>query len=591
MFRSRILAITLPCLAIFGESTWAQVPRDIATQRVVHDCFGSDPKDHRTCYITQSCGIDSSGKAICLSTESSPSTSENSTAPNRAKAPHSPAGKHNPPPPHQTSPNSNDYSTDAVIAVGTGFALLALFGLVIFGRKRRLQTDTRRKQGQSVQERWKAAEQHRRSSCGQVIEGSRLDLRGLQIGRGKFGARKLELELGGITLPEATESKHFLFSGATGSGKTQGINKLLGTIRERGVKAIIADAGAAAVEVFYQPGDIILNPFDSRSVHWSPFLELATDGHDASAIAKAAIPDAAGDSQEWHAYAQTFLAETILALSKRGVRSVPELLDTLVQSDANTLRLLLSGTPAQILCQEGNEKMLSNTRAIIGLSLVAWKRLKSDASFSVRNWVRDESCRNWLFITYREDQYETLKRFVSTLLDLAIMETLSLPENDKRQIWFVMDEVDSLGKISSLRNGLSKLRKYGGKCILGLQTVAQLRSTYGNHEAQTLMANVATKLVLRAGDGETAEYFSAEFGNQRIERAQLATANSLRGGKSETSTVIQETRRTVLESDIAGLPDLCGYLKSPGFIAPVALEYERLPSATVAFALDDQPGS
>ena len=150
MFRSRILAITLPCLAIFGESTWAQVPRDIATQRVVHDCFGSDPKDHRTCYITQSCGIDSSGKAICLSTESSPSTSENSTAPNRAKAPHSPAGKHNPPPPHQTSPNSNDYSTDAVIAVGTGFALLALFGLVIFGRKRRLQTDTRRKQGQSV---------------------------------------------------------------------------------------------------------------------------------------------------------------------------------------------------------------------------------------------------------------------------------------------------------------------------------------------------------------------------------------------------------------------------------------------------------
>ena len=124
--------------------------------------------------------------------------------------------------------------------------------------------------------------------------------------------------------------------------------------------------------------------------------------------------------------------------------------------------------------------------------------------------------------------------------------------------------MDSLGKVTSLRNALSKLRKYGGRCVLGLQTIAQLRSTYGKDEAQTLMANVATKVILRAGDGETAEYFSQEFGNQEIERTQVTRTTTMVGfGTSKARNTVRETRRTVLESEIAALRDLEAYLKRP----------------------------
>src|SRR5690606_19675059 len=101
----------------------------------------------------------------------------------------------------------------------------------------------------------------------------------------------------------------------------------------------------------------------------------------------------------------------------------------------------------------------------------------------------------WLFITYRDDQADMLRRLVATMLDLAIVEGLSLSEDQDRGLWFVMDEVDSLGRVSSLRGGLTKLRKYGGRCVLGLQTIAQLRATYGHDEAQTLLANCSTKLI------------------------------------------------------------------------------------------------
>ena len=355
-------------------------------------------------------------------------------------------------------------------------------------------------------------------------------------------------------------------------------------IRARRARAIVADAGGAAVERFYQPGDLILNPFDGRSVSWSPFTEIRSD-YDCSRLAKAAIPDAEGESREWHVYAQTLLGETLRALYAQRNFSVERLMYFLTAAEPAALLQLLQGTAAEMFCREGSEKMLANTRAILGAFLVAWRYLPDEGQFSTRQWVRDENDTRWLFVTYREDQFEMLRYLIPTILDLAVVESLSLSENEDRQIWFILDEVDSLGKVGSLRHAVSKLRKYGGRCVLGLQTIAQLRSTYGKDEAQTLMANLATKVILRAGDGETAEYFSQEFGNQEVERTQLSRSTTMQGGfgTSRTRNTVRETRRTVLESEIAALRDLEGYLKTPGSLARIQLAFEKPAKQTDAF--------
>ena len=400
-----------------------------------------------------------------------------------------------------------------------------------------------------------------------------------------------QIRLGDVVVPWEVETQHLLFSGTTGSGKTQAINRVLAVVRERGKRALVADSGGSFLSRFHRSGDLIFNPFDARSVDWSPFAEIRAE-YDCPRIAKAAIPDASGDAQEWHHYAQTLLSETMLAMHKEGNRSIRMLMHYLTVADTKELAETLAGTPAAILCVKGNDKMLSNTRAIIATYLVAWRYLPDEGRFSVRDWIRNETSPAWLFVTFRDDQLGMLRSLVATMLELGIVEGLSLSEDSSRDLWFVMDEVDSLGKVTSLRAGLTRLRKYGCKCVLGLQTISQLRATYGNDEAQTLLANVSTKAVLRAGDGETAEYFSKEFGDQEIERQQWSsTSGSSSSGlfngsasQSSSSTEVRETRRTVLASQISTLPDLHGFLKVPRApIGYIRMTYEKWPEVAPAF--------
>ncbi len=402
----------------------------------------------------------------------------------------------------------------------------------------------------------------------------------------------LLVEIGGVPVPYTAEPEHFLISGKTGAGKSQAINGMLRVVRKRGQSAIIADPigeTGGYISRFGRDGDAILNPFDARSESWSPFVEIRED-YDCQQIAKAAIPDAHGDSQEWHFYAQTVLAEVMRSMHNQGKNSVKELLRLVMAADVRELADVLKETPAAILTAKGNEKMLSNTRAIASLYLNTWTYLKDGGTFSVRQWVRDSdaSAGQWLFLTYRDNQLAMLRQLVATWLDLAVMEGLSLSESQSRRLWFVMDELDSLGKVPSLRAALTKIRKYGGVCVSGLQTIAQLRTTYGRDEAQTLLSCMTTKLVLAAGDGETAEYMEKELGKQEVRRPEVSTGTSQRVGELASTSENRSDRvveqSAVMASEIQGLPNLHGFLKLAGMpLARIILQYVSMPDLRPAF--------
>jgi len=395
--------------------------------------------------------------------------------------------------------------------------------------------------------------------------------------------------LGEVAIYPHDEATHFLFAGATGSGKTQGINTILKTVRTRRTRAVIADSGGSSLSRFYADGDQIFNPLDARSVQWSPFCEIRVD-QDCSNLARAAIPDSAGPLQEWHHYGQMLLTDILRALIRQKTPSTKALLYYMntapvrahASLTADALDTLLGwlgdDSAAQILCTPGNETMLSNTRAVVAPFLSAWRYLPDVGTFSIRDWIRIDSGSNWFFITYRDDQVALLRSLVGTMLDLAIRESLALSESETRDLWFVMDEVDALGKVATLRDALTRLRKYGCKCVLGLQSVSQLRSTYGRDEAQTLMANIGTKVILRAGDGETAEYFSAEFGSSEFVRTQVSKAegtdSSYRSTTTTTTTDIRQIRRRVLDSELGQLGVGEAYLKTRSELQQVQLTEE-----------------
>jgi type IV secretory pathway TraG/TraD family ATPase VirD4 len=147
---------------------------------------------------------------------------------------------------------------------------------------------------------------------------------------------------------------------------------------------------------------------------------------------------------------------------------------------------------------------------------------------------------------------------------LAIFEAMSQPEGDQR-LWFVVDELDALGQIDGLKDALARLRKFGGRCVLGFQSIAQVSSTYGTGDAQTIVENCGNTLILRCSGsdhGGTANFASRLIGQREVLRTNRS--RSRRPGEFLSSITLSEhigIEPAVMDSQIEQLPDLSGYLK------------------------------
>ena len=100
---------------------------------------------------------------------------------------------------------------------------------------------------------------------------------------------------------------------------------------------------------------------------------------------------------------------------------------------------------------------------------------------------------------------------------------------------------------------------------MGLQTISQLQKTYGRFEAQTLLANISTKLILRVGDHETASYFSKEIGEQEIICQNQSYTDSSGKHNSDSSTESYNSKRQLvfMPSELMQFAKLTGVLKTP----------------------------
>ena len=276
--------------------------------------------------------------------------------------------------------------------------------------------------------------------------------------------------------------------------------------------------------------------------------------------------------------------------------SPDDLFKWLTTASANHLADLLEGTSSSILCQPENAKMLGSVRGVLTPYIDILRHLKPSGPYwSARQWLRDESQTGWLFLTYRDDQLGLLRNFVSTLSDITMLEALSLSEDDDRRLWFILDELDSVGRLNQLKDALVKLRKFGGCCVLGIQTLAQLRLVYGKDMSQALIGNTATKVILRSGDAETAKAMEQEIGEQEIERVSISKSSSksigsmFKAGSSSanksTSESVQTVRQSaIMASEIQMLPDLSGVLvrKSKPHVR-FALSYVKMPLVASPF--------
>jgi DNA polymerase III delta prime subunit len=405
------------------------------------------------------------------------------------------------------------------------------------------------------------------------------------------------IQLAGIALPRELETNHFLLAGSTGTGKTELALAMARVIAERGERAVFIDYGAIFLSRLGRAGDFILNPFDQRSVCWSPWLELRSES-DYMMMARAIVPDGFGESRSWHGLAQQLVGAGLRACVENGRNTIREFLALLITSPEE-LAVFAAGTPASVMTQKGNEKMFANTRNVLMEYLEPWRFLQDPnpgtKGFSVRALIEGRYDRKgrwgrilrpWLFMTFRDDQRAAMQYLSATWMELAIRAKLSLPEDRKRRIWEFIDELAAVKRIQSLPEELAFVRKRGGAAVIGVQDVAQIRALYGSEVAQTMLQNLKTKVMLACADPDTARYFSDVIGEQRILRRKKTTTppRALRETSRVSTSWEPDSHRLVTYSEIMCLPVRRGYLRLPdGFVYPVKVHLTRLKPCIPAF--------
>ena len=397
----------------------------------------------------------------------------------------------------------------------------------------------------------------------------------------------MPLTLAGVPVSADEETRHFKLIGTTGAGKSTAIAQLLAGAFERGDRAVITDPDGGYRARFYERrrADVILNPFETDSVKWDPFAEIRAPW-DVEQLASSLIPTTEDPSaREWRGYARTLLSAIARRCHDCGRRESGELWRLLTVAPSVELRPLVAGSPAQPFLEPENARMFGSIRSVAGSAAAALQYLEAQRAcrFSVRDWVRGGS--GVLFIPYTAQQIAALRSIIAAWVRLAIFEAMAANAEADQRLWFVVDELDSLGAIDGLKDALARLRKFGGRCVLAFQSVAQVSSTYGSGEAQTLVENCGNTLILRCAGSEhggTSQFASRLIGDREVVRRQTSRGRdresvlTARGGRRSMSVSEQRTTETaVLPSELEQLPILSGYVKTASSACWLRVSFRR----------------
>jgi type IV secretory pathway TraG/TraD family ATPase VirD4 len=366
--------------------------------------------------------------------------------------------------------------------------------------------------------------------------------------RGKTGA---------ILFDSAYLSKHVLFLGGIGTGKTKSMMQLVRDLRasaEPDDVFVFFDTKGDFLEEFGQRGDAVISsdptalPEGAEGVVWNVFKDLldqdaADRGDQVYEIASTIFSeDLSRASQNFFfaAAARDVFAAVVEAMSLDGQPhsnadlrkqlegSIKELWDLITQHPhlAGASRYLAgqSSTPDSV------RAFLQQT---VNNSFSSVFRLPGD--FSVRNFVRSKGGRA-LFIEYDIAIGSRLLPIYRVLIDMAIKEALSLGRTHRAgSVFFVLDEFALLPELSHISDGINFGRSLGLKFVAGSQNVDQVLHAYGPEMGRTILSGFGTVFAFRLMDDGSRELVRQRFG---VNRKQITTWSPVRARGAQQEVVI-----------------------------------------------------
>ena len=386
-----------------------------------------------------------------------------------------------------------------------------------------------------------------------------------------------------LHVPLRKENPHFLIMGHNTAGKTQLIFQQILQIESRNELAIVHDPGQEYTPRFYKPerGDVILNPFDQRMPFWSICDEVRTPA-EALAVGACLFPDRHN--------LDPFLAETPRKIFAHLLAHNPTP-QQLIQwmSDPAAIDRLVAETPYATRIGPQSPGHRNSVLGFLHRVADALRFLPTEKETKTRwntaEWSKTRT--GWVFLPSTNSTREGLMPLVSLWLDLLVMrlfdESAEVETGSPRPVWFVLDEVASLQNLPKLHDAMTRNHKTNNPVVLGIQRRSQLQKHHGL-DAEAMLSEPRTKIFLRTSEPESAKWISDTIGEVEIEQLRERRWRE-QWQRSRSSKNYQLERRIeplVLASQITGLEDRRGYLKSGNAVVPLSFPDVNVPKVQPA---------
>jgi type IV secretory pathway TraG/TraD family ATPase VirD4 len=378
---------------------------------------------------------------------------------------------------------------------------------------------------------------------------------------------KTSIPIADIKTPVDDETKHFFIVGRTGSGKTQTLKRVVTHLQTSGSKIILYDNKGDYIPTNYKKErDIIFNPIDERSAHWTIFNDCTSKMDIEQVICHGMIPGSGGSRDPFWANASREVFRGILYYCYRNkMYSNAKIWDVLSSGASKIVKILNTipeGRTGREMILDSSSKQTQGIMAML-LQYTAILELMAteDGGFSIRKWLHDPKP-GTLFLVNHSKSKDVLKPILTLLLEMASHEVLSMPDDYNRRIYFFLDEFGSLNNMSSIIELLTRARSKGASVWIGTQEIGQIEKVYGKESRQSIVNGCASKLILSIAEPETAKYFSDAIGQTEV----LESSESMSMGPSNirdglTFTRASKTKPLVMPSVFQQFPDMEGILK------------------------------
>lgn len=428
-------------------------------------------------------------------------------------------------------------------------------------------------------------EEKKKDGSGVVLTA--LEVRSILRNLGKCS----DFKIGKMPLVKDMETRHFLVTGSTGSGKTNLIHNLLPQVEAKGQPVVVLDQTGEMIAKYYNPkrGDIIFNPFDARGKAWDFWadckklrnLEKFAD----TLIGFNSRKNNKSTTDFWEESSKSIFVDCVRYLQKQEQYSIEALRRMICQSENEELQEYLKGTDSAKHFTKDNAKTAASIMSVLMNSIKPLRFLSDESeagSFSIQEYLQnvDTGSSGWLFLAAEPSTRELTIPINASLAELVIAYLMVHNTPKDRKLWFIMDELAAFGRFPSLAKLMQEGRKYGTCVLAGLQSSSQLFSHYGHGDASNLFALFKTKFAFQSDDPMMGKLYSSICGSETITRQQKNTsfgANEFRDGVSYNEQQQEKPLVRLEDFTILGLGECYTLLPEPA----VRLSKMQTPEAGV----------